>query len=73
LHPGGADSRAWAANLPPLAERLRVYAPDRRGHARTPDVAGPITFEAMARDAIAFVEALHAAPVDLVAAATARP
>ena len=66
LHPGGADSRAWAANLPPLAERFRVYAPDRRGHARTPDVAGPITFDAMARDTIAFVEAVPAAPVDLV-------
>ena len=58
LHPGGADSRTWAANLPPLAERFHVYTPDRRGHGRTPDVAGPITFDAMARDTIAFIEAV---------------
>jgi pimeloyl-ACP methyl ester carboxylesterase len=66
LHPGGADSRAWAANLPPLAARFRVYTPDRRGHGRTPDVPGPITFDAMARDTIAFIEAVAGGPVDLV-------
>ena len=66
LHPGGADSRAWAANLPPLAERFHVYTPDRRGHGRTADVAGPITFDAMARDTIAFIEAVTGGPVDLV-------
>jgi pimeloyl-ACP methyl ester carboxylesterase len=66
LHPGGADSRAWEANLPPLAERFHVYTPDRRGHGRTADVAGPITFDAMARDTIAFIEAVTAGPVDLV-------
>ena len=51
---------------PPLAERFHVDAPDRRGHGRTPDVAGPITFDAMARDTIAFIESVTAAPVDLV-------
>ena len=66
LHPGGADSRTWAANLPPLAERFHVYTPDRRGHGRTLDVAGPITFDTMARDTIAFIEAMTAGPVDLV-------
>ena len=66
LHPGGADSRAWEANLPPLAERFHVYTPDRRGHGRTADVPGPITFDAMARDTIAFIEAVTAGPVDLV-------
>ena len=66
LHPGRADSRAWAANLAPLAERFHVYTPDRRGHGRTPDVPGPITFDAMARDTIAFIEAVTARPVDLV-------
>ena len=54
LHPGGADARTWEANLPPLAERFRVLTPDRRGHGRTPD-AGELTFDAMARDTIAFI------------------
>ena len=64
LHPGGADSRAWEANLPPLAERFRVFTPDRRGHGRTPD-AGELTFDAMARDTIAFIEAVAGGPVEL--------
>ena len=64
LHPGGADSRTWEVNLPPLAERFRVFTPDRRGHGRTPD-AGELTFDAMARDTIAFIEAVAGGPVEL--------
>ncbi len=64
LHPGGADSRAWAVKLPPLAARFRVFTPDRRGHGRTPD-AGALTFDAMARDTIAFIEAVADGPVEL--------
>jgi pimeloyl-ACP methyl ester carboxylesterase len=64
LHPGGADSRAWAANLAPLVERFRVLTPDRRGHGRTPD-AGELTFAAMARDTIAFIETVAGGPVAL--------
>jgi pimeloyl-ACP methyl ester carboxylesterase len=58
LHPGGGgvDSRAFGPNLGPLAARFHVYTPERRGHGRTPDVAGAITFDAMAQDTIAFLE-----------------
>jgi pimeloyl-ACP methyl ester carboxylesterase len=58
LHPGGAgvDARAFGPNLPALADRFRVYTPERRAHGRTPDVPGPITFDAMAKDTIAFLE-----------------
>jgi pimeloyl-ACP methyl ester carboxylesterase len=58
LHPGGAgvDARALRPNVGPLAERFRVYTPERRGHGHTPDVAGPITFDAMAEDMIAFLD-----------------
>jgi pimeloyl-ACP methyl ester carboxylesterase len=58
LHPGGAgvDSRAFASNLGALAERFRTFTPERRAHGRTPDVEGPITFEAMAQDTIRFLE-----------------
>ena len=34
--------------LPPLAERYRVYLPERQGQGRTPDRDGPVTFETMA-------------------------
>src|SRR5688500_10342490 len=66
LHPGGADSRAFDDNLEDLAARHRVYRFDRRGHGRTPDPGGPIGFEQMARDAIAFVEAEIGEPAHLV-------
>jgi len=58
LHPGGGgvDSRAFGPNVDPLAARFHVYTPERRGHGRTADVAGPITFDAMAQDTIAFLE-----------------
>jgi pimeloyl-ACP methyl ester carboxylesterase len=58
LHPGGGgvDSRAFAPNLGALAERFRTFTPERRAHGRTPDVEGPITFEAMAQDTIRFLE-----------------
>jgi pimeloyl-ACP methyl ester carboxylesterase len=58
LHPGGAgvDARAFGPNLGALAARFHVFTPERRGHGHTPDVDGPITFDAMAQDTIAFLE-----------------
>jgi pimeloyl-ACP methyl ester carboxylesterase len=58
LNPGGAgvDARAFGPNLDPLAARFHVYTPERCGHGHTPDVAGPITFDAMAQDTIASFE-----------------
>jgi pimeloyl-ACP methyl ester carboxylesterase len=66
LHPGGVDSRAFAPNLPVLAERFRVFTPDRRGHGRTPDVDGPISHQLMAADTIAFLEAAVSGPAHLL-------
>ena len=50
LHPGGAgvDSRALGPTVDALALIFRVYTPEQRGHGRTPDVAGPASFERMA-------------------------
>ena len=56
LHPGGADAPAWAPNLDALAAGFHVFRPERRGHGRTPDVEGAITYELMAEDTIAFLE-----------------
>jgi pimeloyl-ACP methyl ester carboxylesterase len=68
LHPGGAgvDARAFGPNLGPLAAHFRAYTPERRAHGRTPDVAGPITYEAMAQDTIAFLEAVVGGRAHLV-------
>jgi pimeloyl-ACP methyl ester carboxylesterase len=66
LHPGGADARAWSPNVGVLSEHFHVFTPERRGHGRTPDVDGPITYELMALDTIAFLEAVVDGPAHLV-------
>lgn len=66
LHPGGADSRAFDRNLDGLAAQFRTYRLDRRGHGRTADGAGPISFEQLARDTIAFIEEVVGGPTYLL-------
>ena len=73
LHPGSADSRTWESNLPGLASHFRTYRQDRRGHGRSADVDGPIGFEQMARDTIAFIEEVIGEPAHLVGHSDGAP
>lgn len=66
LHGGLTDNRDFNGNLTALAERFRVYLPERRGHGHTPDVDGPLTVEAMAADMVAFLERVVGGPARLV-------
>jgi pimeloyl-ACP methyl ester carboxylesterase len=66
LHSGFVDSRMFAAAMPILGDHFRIYTVDRRGHGRTPDVEGPLTYEAMADDTIAFLDKVVCEPVHLV-------
>ena len=66
LHGGLVDARFFAPNLPALAERFHVYTPERRGHGHTPDVEGPITYQLMTDDTIAFLDTVVGQPADLV-------
>jgi pimeloyl-ACP methyl ester carboxylesterase len=66
LHGGLVDARFFEPNLGALAERFHVYTPERRGHGHTPDVEGPITYQLMADDMIAFLEKVVGRPADLV-------
>ncbi len=66
LHGGGVTADSWWAQIPALAARYRVYAPERRGHGRTPDVDGPVTTGLMADDTAAFLEVLETGAVHLV-------
>jgi pimeloyl-ACP methyl ester carboxylesterase len=43
-----------------------VFTPERRAHGHTPDLAGPITFELMATDTVAWLEAIVREPTHLV-------
>ena len=51
---------------PTFADRYRVFGPERRGHGHIPDVEGPITYEIMADDTIAFIDALGIGPAHVV-------
>jgi pimeloyl-ACP methyl ester carboxylesterase len=68
LHPGGAgvSARAFGPNLDALADHFHVYTPERRAHGHTPDVEGPITFDAMAQDTVAFLDTVLGRPVHLL-------
>lgn len=66
LHGGLVDGDSFAQQTPAFAERFRVIVPDRRGHGRTADVDGPISYDVMADDTIAFIEALGIGPAHLV-------
>jgi len=50
-----------------------VYVPERRGHGRTPDVPGRLTYDIMAEDNAAFLRALDLLRRIWSAGATARP
>lgn len=66
LHGGMSDSTSWGMQVPAFAASYRVFTPDRRGHGKTPDVDGPLTYEAMAADTIAFLESVVGEPAHLV-------
>jgi len=67
LHPGGAgvDSRALAPQVAAFAGRFHLYTPEQRGHGRTPDTDGPLSFDLMATDTIEFLEQVVGQPADL--------
>lgn len=57
LHGAFAGASSWFAQVPALAAAgYRVYVPERRGHAHTADVAGPLTYAVMAEDTIAYLD-----------------
>lgn len=66
LHPGGVDAGVFGGNIGALAGAFRVFTPERRGHGRTPDVDGPMTFDDMATDTISFVETVIGGPARFV-------
>jgi pimeloyl-ACP methyl ester carboxylesterase len=66
LHGGLCTLETFDGLTPLLAERFRVYTPERRGHGRTADVDGPITYVNMAQDTIEFMDALGIVGAHLV-------
>jgi pimeloyl-ACP methyl ester carboxylesterase len=56
LHGAFSGASAFFAQTPALVEAgFRVHVPERRGHAHTPDVDGPLTYSVMADDTVAYL------------------
>lgn len=67
LHGGGGDIHSsFDAQIDFLAVRHQVIAVDQRGHGRSPDVAGPLTYAAMTEDTATLLRQLRVARADLV-------
>jgi pimeloyl-ACP methyl ester carboxylesterase len=67
LHGGFSGAAAWSAQAPALGRAgFRVYVPERRGHAHTPDVDAPLAYDVMAEDTIAYLAAVVGGPAHLV-------
>jgi pimeloyl-ACP methyl ester carboxylesterase len=58
LHGGLCTAETFDAQTPVLAQQYRVLVPERYGHGRTADIDGPITYENMAQQTIALIDAL---------------
>lgn len=67
LHGAFAGAASWSAQIPALVSAgFEVWCPERRGHAHTPDVPGPLTYAVMAEDTIAFFDTVLGKPAHVV-------
>jgi pimeloyl-ACP methyl ester carboxylesterase len=66
LHGALTDSSEFVATRPALTPMFQVLTPERRGHGHTADLDGPITYDLMADDTVAFIETVIGGPTHLV-------
>jgi pimeloyl-ACP methyl ester carboxylesterase len=58
IHGGVVNSESWQPYLAAFAEHYRVITPDSRGHGRTVNPSGTMSYRLLADDMAAFVQAL---------------
>ncbi len=58
LHGRTVTSQMWQPAIASLAQHFRVLTPDSRGHGRTDNPAGHLSYRGLADDVVAFTEAL---------------
>jgi pimeloyl-ACP methyl ester carboxylesterase len=58
LHGGTVSSNMWLPFLPAFVLYFRVIAPDSRGHGKTNNPSGKLSYHLMADDIAAFIKAL---------------
>jgi pimeloyl-ACP methyl ester carboxylesterase len=74
LHGGFVGASSFFSQTPALVEAgYRVHVPERRGHAHTPDVEGPLSYSLMADDMVAYLEQEVDGPVVALLVAQRRP
>jgi len=66
LHGGFGGVHLFGGQVAAFAQRYRVLVPEQRGRGHTPDAEGPISYQLLADDIIAFLEAEVGEPVRLV-------
>ena len=67
LHGGFVGASSFFMQTPALVEAgFRVHVPERRGHAHTPDVEGPLSYSVMAEDTVSYLEQEIGVPAHLV-------
>ncbi|MEV0026599.1 alpha/beta hydrolase [Streptomyces atroolivaceus] len=66
LHGGFCTNDTWGALRADLAAEYHVFLPERRAHGHTPDVPGPLSYQDMADDTVAFLETVVGGPAHLV-------
>ncbi|HYF47461.1 MAG TPA: alpha/beta hydrolase [Acidimicrobiales bacterium] len=65
LHGGTCTAETWMMQIEALGAGRPLLLPEQRGHGHTADV-GEVSYELMAADTIAFIEATAGGPVDVV-------
>ncbi|HOD15125.1 MAG TPA: alpha/beta hydrolase [Spirochaetota bacterium] len=66
MHGGSAFIESFYGQIPALAREYRIIAPDSRGHGRSTDGDGPLSYALMASDMLALVEKLKLGSVNIV-------
>ena len=59
LHAGFSSSATWDSRLPHLVDSFRVITPDSRGHGRSTNPGGELSYPLIADDVAALIEALE--------------
>src|SRR5690349_12583033 len=58
IHGGILTAESWGPYIAGLAEHYRVITADTRGHGRTKNSGGKLSFSLLAADVVAFIQAL---------------
>ncbi|MFH8884522.1 alpha/beta fold hydrolase [Streptomyces californicus] len=66
LHGGFCTNDTWGAQRADLAAAHLLFLPERRAHGHTADVPGPLTYQDMADDTVAFLERIVGGAAHLV-------